>query len=135
MYPPFHSNPPLLPSSPPPLDPPRDCADAYKKKNSYGNDYTKSGEFLISPDPENPSIKPFMVRCDFDLIPGQGKFPFFSLLFVFESLVVGSFRTQNYNFGLSTKNYELTNRKTLTHRWWFHYSLTFLILRMFDIII
>ncbi|XP_059149212.1 uncharacterized protein LOC131936280 [Physella acuta] len=53
-----------------PIDPPRDCADAFKKKSQYGISYSFSSEYLISPDPER--VKPFMVRCDFELQAGVG---------------------------------------------------------------
>lgn len=54
-----------------PVDPPRDCADAMKRGASFGVDYSETGEYLISPDPTG-NIKPFMVRCDFSMVPGVG---------------------------------------------------------------
>ena len=53
--------------SPPAL--PKDCAEAYEWVSKDGVDYTESGEYLISPNPD--VIKPFMVFCDFTTGKGE----------------------------------------------------------------
>jgi len=55
-----------------PVDPPHDCAEALKWKKKYDINYRMTGDFLISPSPYDPEIKPFMAHCDMDTFPGIG---------------------------------------------------------------
>ncbi|CAL1543037.1 unnamed protein product [Lymnaea stagnalis] len=55
-----------------PIDPPRDCDDAFKKRSQFGITYSNNSEYLISPNPELNGVKPFLVYCDFKLSPGNG---------------------------------------------------------------
>ncbi|KAK3797045.1 hypothetical protein RRG08_036876 [Elysia crispata] len=49
---------------------PKDCAEALELVSKDGIDYRESGEYLISPKPDE--VEPFMVRCDFTTFPGKG---------------------------------------------------------------
>lgn len=49
---------------------PKDCAEAMEIRKRDRVDYRESGEFLISPRPDE--VEPFMVRCDFTTFPKIG---------------------------------------------------------------
>ncbi|KAL8612973.1 hypothetical protein ACOMHN_001056 [Nucella lapillus] len=55
--------------APAPVDPPRDCAEAFQRRQKYGVDYSKPGEYLISPDPAK--VRPFHVYCDYSIDPAN----------------------------------------------------------------